>query len=659
MKRLLICIFSVLFVTLLLSQNFTEVIGYGFGNGLDYPIPTFTDLDGDSKLDMLIGDKVGRIRHYEDSEGGCFEFYLVDFNFINIDNEDYAAPVLFDIDNDGLYDLIIGLDSGLIAHYEQTELNSYDFDLITENFVGNCGQRAQPALIDIDNDGLLDLIVGEREGNINHFEQNNINSYSFNLITDNFCDILIGEWIQLEPGVWEWCGGYPSPYLDDIDNDGLLEMLIGNFFLGLDLYKQIEVNSESFELIDGYFLGLNINSPRLYDIDDDGLMDFLATDRSEITHYEQINTDTLDFISLGKHMYGIDSGRFSSPCSNDIDNDGRIDILIGNFEGGLEHLIQDSPNSLQFSLETEYFNNIEHGYNTRPFLYDIDNDNLLDLLIQHTVINTGYIAHYEQEEMNSFTFIPISGTFTNLIGHRNECLSLYDIDLDGLVDLLLGSYDGIIKHYEQLTANSYDFEIVSENFNDIDVYSKSAPLLCDIENDGFIDLLIGNFWGRLVHYKQIEIGSYSFEFQTDNFEEISVGGHAIPNQTDIDNDGNMDIIIGNIYGSLFCYIESVTGIWDNEIIAKYEIFINNYPNPFNPTTTISFSISEENCVELTVYNIKGQKVKQLVSDQLSAGQHSVVWDGRDDNYQPVGSGIYFYKLKAGDFREVRKMILIK
>ncbi|NQV19604.1 MAG: right-handed parallel beta-helix repeat-containing protein [Armatimonadetes bacterium] len=85
----------------------------------------------------------------------------------------------------------------------------------------------------------------------------------------------------------------------------------------------------------------------------------------------------------------------------------------------------------------------------------------------------------------------------------------------------------------------------------------------------------------------------------------------------------------------------------------------NYPNPFNPTTTISFSILDESNVEISIYNIKGQKVKKLISDQLSAGKHSVVWDGEDDNNQPVGSGIYFYKLRAGDFQKVRKMILLK
>ena len=95
-------------------------------------------------------------------------------------------------------------------------------------------------------------------------------------------------------------------------------------------------------------------------------------------------------------------------------------------------------------------------------------------------------------------------------------------------------------------------------------------------------------------------------------------------------------------------------------IPLSDLQLTNYPNPFNPTTTISFSVTQTSSfVTLDIYNIKGQKVKQLVSDQLSAGQHSVIWQGIDDNNKPVSSGIYFYKLKTGDFEKTKKMILMK
>jgi len=91
--------------------------------------------------------------------------------------------------------------------------------------------------------------------------------------------------------------------------------------------------------------------------------------------------------------------------------------------------------------------------------------------------------------------------------------------------------------------------------------------------------------------------------------------------------------------------------------------LGNYPNPFNPETTIYFettNLHENSRIE--IFNLKGQKVKSLpviLSPESSLGKGSVIWNGRDENNIPVGSGIYFYKLKVGDFQKVRKMILMK
>lgn len=98
----------------------------------------------------------------------------------------------------------------------------------------------------------------------------------------------------------------------------------------------------------------------------------------------------------------------------------------------------------------------------------------------------------------------------------------------------------------------------------------------------------------------------------------------------------------------------------NIISPKPNCMYGNYPNPFNPETTIRFSTTESTKnTEISVYNMKGQKVKQLVRGQLSAGQHSVVWNGTDENNKPVSSGVYFYKMQADDFIRTRKMILLK
>ena len=86
----------------------------------------------------------------------------------------------------------------------------------------------------------------------------------------------------------------------------------------------------------------------------------------------------------------------------------------------------------------------------------------------------------------------------------------------------------------------------------------------------------------------------------------------------------------------------------------------NYPNPFNAGTTISFNVPEDGgSVALEVYNIQGQLVKTLVDRHLAAGPHEFTWDATDAHGNPVASGVYLYRLSAGDYVETKKMSLIK
>ena len=85
----------------------------------------------------------------------------------------------------------------------------------------------------------------------------------------------------------------------------------------------------------------------------------------------------------------------------------------------------------------------------------------------------------------------------------------------------------------------------------------------------------------------------------------------------------------------------------------------NYPNPFNPTTAIEFSVPRTGQVTLDVYDVLGRRVRRLVSETVSAGIKRVIWDGLDADGLPAASGIYFYRIEVGEYRETRKMLLLK
>ena len=137
-----------------------------------------------------------------------------------------------------------------------------------------------------------------------------------------------------------------------------------------------------------------------------------------------------------------------------------------------------------------------------------------------------------------------------------------------------------------------------------------------------------------------------------------------PNIHKVKELSNGYLINGELNGDS-CYFakindEGQVSVQNNSIIQQ-TMTLSNYPNPFNPTTTISFSLNAENIENtvITIYSIKGHKVKKLIDEQLGKGAHSVIWDGTDNNNNPVSSGIYLYRLQTNNLNITRKMLILK
>lgn len=96
-----------------------------------------------------------------------------------------------------------------------------------------------------------------------------------------------------------------------------------------------------------------------------------------------------------------------------------------------------------------------------------------------------------------------------------------------------------------------------------------------------------------------------------------------------------------------------------DVIHRQYTLDQNYPNPFNPLTNIRFDLPRASWVSLDILNVLGQRVNRLLDQKMSAGQHNIAWDGTNDREAPVASGVYFYRLKAGDHTEIKKMLLLR
>jgi len=104
-------------------------------------------------------------------------------------------------------------------------------------------------------------------------------------------------------------------------------------------------------------------------------------------------------------------------------------------------------------------------------------------------------------------------------------------------------------------------------------------------------------------------------------------------------------------------VKEIEGATENK--PKHFSLTQNYPNPFNPVTNFRFSLPKPTHVEIKIFNIMGQRVKTLVDGDMEAGIYVVDWEGRDEKGNPVSSGIYFYRMQAGEFSDMKKMVLLK
>lgn len=211
------------------------------------------------------------------------------------------------------------------------------------------------------------------------------------------------------------------------------------------------------------------------------------------------------------------------------------------------------------------------------------------------------------------------------------------------------------------TLNYFWLEVITldgESFRSSSMLKKSA----------YVDFIAEPTWGQsplLVEFTDISVGEImSWEW---DFENDGIIDSYEQNPTFIYGDDGFYSVSLTVTDSLeneqtklkenLVYVGLVSA--ENDII-KNSIQLSNYPNPFNPETTISYSLPMDGNVEISIFNIKGQKVKALFMEESQKGSHSILWDGNDESGKPISSGVYYYKLIVNQKTEaVKKCLLLK
>ncbi|MCP4550218.1 MAG: T9SS type A sorting domain-containing protein [bacterium] len=190
-----------------------------------------------------------------------------------------------------------------------------------------------------------------------------------------------------------------------------------------------------------------------------------------------------------------------------------------------------------------------------------------------------------------------------------------------------------IRPIGDLTEVTHEWEVVNSGL-------VAGVLNLDPDGNGLVSSA-GGYVNRILY------NPFSYEHVLDD-------GYGLPADRDYAR-----LMIRHVLMGLLNHVpDTESGLGDDRPVAVTKLH-GNYPNPFNPTTTISFSLAEAGQVELAVYDITGRLVTELVNGKMAADNHEVIWSGMDVRGNRVASGVYFYKLTADDYTATEKMIMLK
>jgi len=468
----------------------------------------------------------------------------------------FIRPCFTDLDNDGLLDLLLGEHSAGIQHLEQVAAGSTQFSPVTTHFSGiDEGSRPAPTITDLDNDALLDLIIGKKVGTLSHYEQDSPGSTDFSLVSENFSDIDVES--------------YATPRFIDLDQDNLLDLIVGRENGTLDHYEQDAAGSTEFSLVTDTFNMIDvgyISTPCFTDLEGDGLLDMIVgVNLGQLHHYEQASLGSTDFDLVSDNFNGIDIDVQLCPVFTDVDNDGLLDLMIGGMRGFLYNYEQEASGSANVELISDnILPGLDIGQHAFPAFTDLDFDGIRDMIVG---TSDGILKHFEQDAFGSSLFNLVSDTLSGIDVGSNSTPILIDLNGDALIDMFIGDYNGKIHQYRQQGLGSPDFTLVTDNFNDIDVGDESAPALIDLNADGLYELIIGRGDGTLCHYEQDESGSMSFSLVSEHFNGIDLDYSARPCFTDLGDDGLIDMIIGESGETLFHYRQTAVGSLEFTLVS--------------------------------------------------------------------------------------------
>jgi len=617
---------------------------------LPFSQPRFADLDADGDMDMILGsisgpplyiENIGTVTSPQFRPGGDL--------FSAVEDLDCEVGVAVDLDADGDLDLITGGYTGLQWYENTGTVENAEFARI-DGYFDPLALPANPvpAFADMDDDGDLDLAVGLSESGAVEYYQN---------YGSPDTPIFIGG----SQESWFDVGLYAYPWFADMDADGDTDLLVGRDGYGFRFYQNVGsaaswVWTQSNTPFSSVGNETYWNSPCLVDLTGDGRLDLVhGTASGPLKYYRNTGSQASPAWSEVTSLFGgvLDVGGASNPVFIDFDGDGDLDLLSGSQMGDIKFFVNTGTAAgPAWAPWHSRFSSIDHSIYSAVAGGDLDGDELIDVVVGDLSGN----LYYHRNTGTSFAFESTEFSGINVGGW--SCPRLFDLDLDGDLDLIIGREDGQISCYKN-TGTILDAVWVEDTqlFAGLDVGSNAVPSLGDLNQDGALDMLVGESFRDVTWYS---LNNGTWVEYPDSLSGFTFGQNASPALADLDGDGDLDLTVGNYEGT-FNYFENLTavGIKAAPQHPRMVRLADAFPNPFNPTVTIRYELETPASAELSIWDLGGSRVRTLSQGEKSAGQHESLWDGRDDLGRPASSGVYLVVLATEYHKLTGKITLLR
>ncbi len=548
-----------------------------------------------------------------------------------------------DLNNDGFSDLFIsnGGASGKNAD-NFLYMNNGDgtFSALQEGQIVNGNSRSNGATIaDYNNDGLDDIAVANRD-NQNNFLYLNHGNFQFQQIADN---AIVTDGGNSNSAGWT-----------DFDNNGYIDLFVTNFFAPSFLYSN---NVGTFSKMNEGHPTKETNTSigcAWSDFDNDGDSDLMVTNAGSAgkTNLFYINRGDGSFSKLDSGAITTDKRASMGATWGDFNNDGRQDLFVANQANFVNDLyVNNGDGSLTPIRSGEVVN--ENSMSISGSFIDFDNDGDLDLFVSNWSDNKNFL--YENSGYPDYAFNKLSdGAIVNDV--ENSMASAWaDYDNDGDLDLFVANRGGN-------NNTLYRNETIGNNWIQIKHYGRQS----NASAIGTKIRLKAAINDRPVWQMREINAQHGYNSQNDNRVHFGLGAATQIDSIIVEWPSGLKQTFTAVEANDFYILEegglltrAVTSIEQSKTVLPQGFSLRqNWPNPFNPSTTIELTIPESAGkhikLQLDVFNLNGQKVATLFDGFKSAGTHRFVF-----NAVNLPSGIYFYRVSADGLTFSKKMVLTK